>query len=61
MRSKLLEEARRSRLAAHQKLTPEQRLGAYLVHNRLVAQLREAGRQMRESARPSTDEPLEKD
>jgi hypothetical protein len=46
MQSKLANEARRALVAANQKLSPEQRLEAYLVHCRLVAQLREASRNL---------------
>ena len=44
MRSKLAENARRELVEANQKLTPEQRLEAFLVHSRLIAELREAAR-----------------
>lgn len=53
MRSKLLEEAMRSRIAAERKLTPEQRIEAHLVHSRLVAELAEAGRKLRQKERSS--------
>jgi hypothetical protein len=42
MESKLAMDARRALVAATQKLTPEERLEAHLVHSRLVAALREA-------------------
>jgi hypothetical protein len=46
MESKLAKEARRALVAENQKLSPEQRLEAFLVHCRLVAELREAGREL---------------
>jgi len=44
MESRLASEARRALVAATQKLTPEQRVEAFLVHCRLLAELRGAGR-----------------
>ena len=46
MESRLANEARRALVAATQKLTPEQRVEAFLVHSRLLAELCEAGRNM---------------
>lgn len=43
MESRLANEARRALVAATQKLTPEQRVEAFLVHCRLLAELRGAG------------------
>jgi predicted XRE-type DNA-binding protein len=43
-RSKLAEQARESRLESERRLTPSQRLEAFLEHNQLLAALQEAGR-----------------
>ena len=50
MESKLAAQSKRSLLAASQRLTPAQRLDAYLVHCRLMFDLYHAGQQVR--ARP---------
>ena len=39
-------------LAATQRLTPEQRLDAFLTHSRLMMELFQAGQQARESRQP---------
>ncbi|MBL8265782.1 hypothetical protein [Steroidobacter sp.] len=39
-------------LAATQRLTPEQRLDAFLTHSRLMMELYQAGQQARETVRP---------
>jgi hypothetical protein len=51
MKSKLAMEARRALVAATRKLSPTQRLDAFLVHSRLVAELHAAGEKLRESKR----------
>lgn len=53
MDSKLAREAKRASLAANQKLSPEQRLNAFLAHSRLVVALFEAGKRLRAEARRS--------
>lgn len=50
MKSKLAEKAERELIEATQRLTPEQRLNAMLTHNRLMAQLRQAGRNLQPRA-----------
>lgn len=52
MESKLAKKAERALVAATQRLSPEQRLNAFLAHSRLMMQLYEQGRRMRESAPP---------
>jgi hypothetical protein len=47
MESKLAAEAKRSLLAANQRLTPEQRLDAFVVHCRLMMELYHAGQRIR--------------
>lgn len=47
MYSKIAKESQRSLLEEARKLTPEQRLNAFLTHNRLIAKLKEAGEQLR--------------
>ena len=47
MESKLAKDAERALIDATQRLTPEERLNAFLVHNRLVMELYEAGQQAR--------------
>jgi hypothetical protein len=47
MRSKLAEYLKQSLLESNQRLTPEQRLEAFLVHSRLVMELHRAGREAR--------------
>jgi hypothetical protein len=53
MVSKLARDARRMLLAASQRLTPEQRLDAFLAHSRLMLELHRAGRRLRAPARES--------
>jgi hypothetical protein len=45
MESKIAEESQQALLLAASKLTFEQRLDAFLAHNRLVAKLKESGQQ----------------
>jgi hypothetical protein len=53
MESKLAAQAKRSLLDANQRLTPSQRLEAYVVHCRLMFDLYDAGRRARvKPARP---------
>jgi hypothetical protein len=53
MKSKLAIRSKRALLAANQRLTPTQRLEAYVVHCRLMFDLYEAGRHLRaQPARP---------
>jgi hypothetical protein len=47
MESKLANEAKLALIAATQRLTPEQRLNAFLAHCQLMAELRKAGAQLR--------------
>jgi hypothetical protein len=47
MESKVAKEAERALIEDTQRLTPEQRVDAFLAHCRLVMELYEAGRQMR--------------
>jgi hypothetical protein len=47
MHSALATQLRREQLAATHRLTPEQRLEAFLVHNRLMAELYKGGLQQR--------------
>jgi len=44
MRSRIAEEAERELVEATQRLTPEQRVHAFLRHSRLLMQLHEAGK-----------------
>jgi hypothetical protein len=53
MRSKLAESLKRSLLESNQRLTPEQRLEAFLVHCRLIAELHRAGREAQSRPAPS--------
>lgn len=48
MDSKLAQEAERELIAATQRLTPEERLNAYLRHCRLMVKLHEAGERLRQ-------------
>jgi hypothetical protein len=57
MESKLAKEAERALIEATQKLSPEERLNAFLAHCRLVTQLYEAGQKMR---LPGSGTPLQK-
>ena len=47
MQSKLAQQARRALVAATQRLTPEQRLEAFLAHSRLLTELYLAGKTLR--------------
>jgi hypothetical protein len=47
MESKVAKEAEKSLVEATQKLSPEERLNAFLEHCRLVTQLYEAGQKIR--------------
>jgi len=47
MESKLAEEAKLALIAATQRLTPEQRLNAFLAHCQLVMELHQAGQPLR--------------
>jgi hypothetical protein len=50
MDSRLAEQAEQALVEAAQRLTPEQRLAAFVAHARLVDVLRRAGEQIRHSA-----------
>jgi hypothetical protein len=47
MKSKLAEAAEKALVEATQRLSPEQRVNAFLAHSRLIMQLYEAGRKLR--------------
>jgi hypothetical protein len=47
MQSKLAKEAEQALIEATQRLTPEERLNAFLAHCELVMELYEAGQKMR--------------
>jgi hypothetical protein len=47
MQSKLAQEARLAAIAATQRLTPEERLNAFLEHCQLMMELHEAGENLR--------------
>ena len=47
MESKLAKQAEQALIEATQRLTPEERLNAFLTHCKLVMELYEAGRKMR--------------
>jgi len=47
VQSKLAQQARRALVAATQRLTPEQRLEAFLAHSRLLTELYLAGEKLR--------------
>jgi hypothetical protein len=51
MESKLAQEARRALLAANRRLTPEQRLQAFLRHCQLTMALYRAGQEARSDKR----------
>ncbi len=51
MKSKLAKESRKALLEANQRLTPEQRVQASVAQSRVIAQLQEAGRRLRERSR----------
>jgi hypothetical protein len=50
MRSKLAQESRRALLAEAQRLTPEERLNAFLEHCQLMMALYHAGQELRADA-----------
>jgi hypothetical protein len=50
MESKLAKEAERELIAATQRLSPEERLNAFLEHCQLVTDLYEAGQKIRTDA-----------
>lgn len=50
MKSKLPEAVDRALVDATQRLSPEQRVNAFLAHCRLITQLYEAGRKLRSQA-----------
>jgi hypothetical protein len=52
MESKIAKEAERSLIEATQRLSPEERLNAYLEHCRLVMELYEAGQRIRSQSSP---------
>jgi hypothetical protein len=52
-RSKLAQEAERELVEATQRLTPEERLNAYLVHCQLVMELYQTGQKLRASPEES--------
>jgi hypothetical protein len=52
MESKIAKEAERSLIEATQRLSPEERLNAYLEHCRLMMELYEAGQQIRSHSLP---------
>jgi peroxiredoxin family protein len=54
MESKVAKEAEQALVEATQRMSPEQRVNAYLAHCRLVMQLYEAGRRLRADAARST-------
>ena len=51
MKSKLAEESKKALLKANQRLTPEQRVRASAAMSRVIAELQEAGRKLRERRR----------
>jgi hypothetical protein len=51
MRSKLAELARRELREADQRLTPEERLEAYVEHCQLLVELYDAGQKLRDAER----------
>jgi hypothetical protein len=50
MESKLATEAERALVQATQRLSPEERVNAFLVHCRLITELYEAGEKIRADA-----------
>jgi hypothetical protein len=52
MKSKLARDAEQAPIEAAQRLSPEERLNAFLAHCRLVMELNEAGQEMRGTALP---------
>jgi hypothetical protein len=53
MESKLATAAKNALLATSQRLTPEERLNAFLAHSRLMMELQVAGLKLREAAKPT--------
>jgi hypothetical protein len=53
MESKLAQEAERALIDATQRLSPEERVNAFLAHCRLVMELYEVGKQLRPPVRSS--------
>ena len=51
MESKLAREAKEALIAATQRLSPEERLNAFLAHSRLMVALFKAGQQIRSESR----------
>ena len=51
MKSRVADEARRAQLESLRSMSGEQRLLAFVNHNRLVGEVRAAGERLRESAR----------
>jgi hypothetical protein len=56
MESKLAKEAERSLIEATQRLSPEERLNAYLEHCRLMMELYEAGQRIHSQSSPRAPE-----
>jgi hypothetical protein len=54
MESKLAQQARQAAIAATQRLSPEQRLNAFLEHCQLMMALYQAGRTLRANSSPDT-------
>ena len=50
MYSRIATEARDTLLAAHQRLTAEERLNAFLAHSRLMVELKRAGQGLKPRA-----------
>lgn len=55
MESRIAKEAERSLIEATQRLSPEQRLNAYLEHCRLVMELYEAEQRLRSQSSPALE------
>ena len=53
MESKLAKQAERALIEATQRLSPEERLNAFLAHCRLVMELYDAGQKMRAREQPA--------
>ena len=49
MRSKVAEASRRALLEMARRMTPDQRLEAFAAHSRLLAEIHEAGKKLREA------------
>jgi hypothetical protein len=56
MESRVAQYSERSLLEAMRRLTPEERLNAFLEHCQLVMELYNAGREQRKSVSPATRE-----